>query len=347
MAHYDIFRHSLAIKYPAYGHALWEPNTGGRYPAVAVGDVGFIREGQFHRLFNVLLSPADPSHRLGVPEENEQLRPRVDDHIVTGTLTPHNFCSTGVKLESEPGLFANEPSLGVSFLCRRKQGAVLSLPIRARCENTVALGDFGEWMISHIDRWFTWARQLGMGINRMEDIVLVTGAHLTRSWTNVAFLEDQTDARVSFEFQVAADTSINWNVSPDRIIGAVLNHGPIGKGLPEDQCIFIRGFRVTRRLKILPRVLKGAAGPNPDPKGSDFEPDLEVELLPISTVPEYRDPLHILLEYIAESTPGCDIVLVHDDDLVQLDGFSEETVSTITGLSPSGCTRRPPATVQA
>ena len=84
-------------------------------------------------------------------------------------------------------------------------------------------------MISHIDRWFAWARQLGMGINRMEDIVLVTGAHLTRSWTNVAFLEDQTDARVSFEFQVAADASINWNVSPDRIIGAVLNHGPIGK----------------------------------------------------------------------------------------------------------------------
>ena len=108
MAHYDIFRHNLAIKYPAYGHALWEPSTGGRYPAVSVGDVGFIREGQFHRLFNALLSPADPSHRFGVPEENEQLRPHVDDHIIIGTLTPHNFCSTGVTLESEPGLFANE-----------------------------------------------------------------------------------------------------------------------------------------------------------------------------------------------------------------------------------------------
>ena len=120
-------------------------------------------------------------------------------------------------------------SAGVSFSSRRKQGAVLSLPIQARCENTVALGDFGEWMIKHIDRWFSWARDLGMGINRMEDIVLVTGAHLTRSWTNVAFLEGQTNARVSFEVQVADDTSINWHVSPDRIIGAVLNHGPIGK----------------------------------------------------------------------------------------------------------------------
>ena len=105
---------------------------------------------------------------------------------------------------------------------------MLSLPIQARCEDTVALGDFGKWMIQHIDRWFSWARELGVGINRMEDIVLVTGAHLTRSWTNVAFLEGQTDARVSFEVQVADDT-INWNVSPDRIVGAVSNNGPNGK----------------------------------------------------------------------------------------------------------------------
>ena len=101
--------------------------------------------------------------------------------------------------------------------------------MRARCEDTVALGDFGKWMTSHIDRWFAWARELGVGINRMEEIVLVTGAHLSRSWTNVAFLEDQTDARVSFEFQVTANTSIDWIVSPDRIIGAFLNLGPIGK----------------------------------------------------------------------------------------------------------------------
>ena len=117
----------------------------------------------------------------------------------------------------------------VSFSCKGKQGAVLSLPVRARCEDTVALGDFGEWMINHIDRWFAWARELGVGINRMEEIVLVTGAHLSRSWTNVAFLENQTHVQVSFEFQVTANTSIDWIVSPDRNIGAFVNLGPIGK----------------------------------------------------------------------------------------------------------------------
>jgi len=51
----------------------------------------------------------------------------------------------------------------------------------------------------------------------MEDIVLVTGAHRTRSWTNVAFLEGQTDARVSFEVQVTADTSINCTFHPTAL----------------------------------------------------------------------------------------------------------------------------------
>ncbi|KAN0126265.1 C2 domain containing protein [Lactarius tabidus] len=41
-----------------------------------------------------------------------------------------------------------------------------------------------------------------------------------------------------------------------------------------------------------------------------------------STLPEYQDPLHILLEYIAEEAPlDCDMLLVHDDDLVQLEGI--------------------------
>jgi hypothetical protein len=68
-------------------------------------------------------------------------------------------------------------------------------------------------------------------------------------------------------------------------------------------------------LKILPPRLKGAAGPNPDPRGDDEETD--ARLMPIPALPEvkslrpfsvfnrhlaskYRDPLHLLLEYIAK-----------------------------------------------
>jgi hypothetical protein len=44
----------------------------------------------------------------------------------------------------------------------------------------------------------------------------------------------------------------------------------------EDQCVFIRGFRVTRTFKILPKQLKAAAGPSSDPDENDSEPELEL-----------------------------------------------------------------------
>ena len=101
MAHYDIFRDQLGIKYPAFGHALWEPNPARSYAPVEVGDVGYIREGKFHRLFNALLPADHPSHRrFGVPEYHEPLRPGVADHIDSGILSPNDFHSYGVTVAS-------------------------------------------------------------------------------------------------------------------------------------------------------------------------------------------------------------------------------------------------------
>jgi hypothetical protein len=107
MAHYDIFRQTLALRYPAYGHPLWEPSPGRLHPApVEVGDVGFIREGKFHRLFNALLPEDHPSHQnFGVPEHHVPLQLGID-HIDTGTLSPNNFRSAEVVASIDNGVFA-------------------------------------------------------------------------------------------------------------------------------------------------------------------------------------------------------------------------------------------------
>jgi hypothetical protein len=94
---YDIFREELATKYLSYGHALWEPSPRGRYTSVEVGDVGFIREGYFHRIFNILLPGDDPSHRDGVPPHYEPLELENMPPNYTGTLQPNNFRSIGVS----------------------------------------------------------------------------------------------------------------------------------------------------------------------------------------------------------------------------------------------------------
>ena len=107
MADYDIFREQLAIKYPAYGHALWEPSSwkpDSPNKSVEVGDVGFIRNGRFHCLFNALRSAEEQSN---VPEDHEKLVPRVSDHISRGSLSSNNYCSPGIIMEPEPEFHAS------------------------------------------------------------------------------------------------------------------------------------------------------------------------------------------------------------------------------------------------
>ena len=98
---YDIYREELAINYPAYGHALWEPSPGGRYDSVEIGDVGFIRQGSFHRLFNVLLPYDHPSHQDGVPQDHEPLILRTASQTNTGRIQPNNLRSSGVSDKSD------------------------------------------------------------------------------------------------------------------------------------------------------------------------------------------------------------------------------------------------------
>ena len=87
------------------------------------------------------------------------------------------------------------------------------------------------------------------------------------------------------------------------------------ENLPEDQCIFIRGFRVARTLGILPKHLRAAAKPPTDTDGDDWDSGPEVELISMPTVSKvshlvfvfkflfdpskYQDPLHFIFGYVA------------------------------------------------
>ena len=95
---YDIFREKLAIKYSAYGHALWKPNPGKHEP-VEIGDVGFIRRGHFHFLFNVLPPKAGGPDRGPVPPHHEPFKVGNSESPLThtDTLRSNHFCSNGVS----------------------------------------------------------------------------------------------------------------------------------------------------------------------------------------------------------------------------------------------------------
>ena len=81
---------------------LWEPEPEEEHDSVKIGDVGYIRQGKFHRLFNALLSADHPSHHgIPLPEHHEPLIPNILNHIDRGTLKPDHYCSIGVTAETE------------------------------------------------------------------------------------------------------------------------------------------------------------------------------------------------------------------------------------------------------
>jgi hypothetical protein len=98
------FREELALRYPTLGHALWEPDPGGLYDSVAVGDVGFIREGYFCRLFNALRPSVHPpdtrsSHAPNYPPQLELTTP---DHIRRSIDNRNDFCSKNISKTTVP-----------------------------------------------------------------------------------------------------------------------------------------------------------------------------------------------------------------------------------------------------
>jgi hypothetical protein len=102
--------------------------------------------------------------------------------------------------------------------------------VGARREDTVVLGLFRKWIIKHIDSWFSFAQEHELGVVAMEDIILVTGCHRTRSWTNIALNEVQAGAQLSLMVDVAdaSGANITW-ASNVRGEGVVHNEGPGGK----------------------------------------------------------------------------------------------------------------------
>lgn len=69
---YNVYREQLTSLF--HGHALWEPDPTNLYAQVSVGDVGYVREGCFFRMFNVLLDWNDPSnYTLCEPEPYTRL----------------------------------------------------------------------------------------------------------------------------------------------------------------------------------------------------------------------------------------------------------------------------------
>jgi hypothetical protein len=85
---------------------------------------------------------------------------------------------------------------GTTYQCRGP-GALLSLPHGGRREDVIRTKVFHDYIRDNVVSWFDWSQKNGLGVERMEDLILVTGCTLVTSWAAIAFLGRTGTAEIS------------------------------------------------------------------------------------------------------------------------------------------------------
>ncbi|TFK80598.1 hypothetical protein K466DRAFT_605198 [Polyporus arcularius HHB13444] len=123
---------------------------------------------------------------------------------------------------------------------------------------------------------------------------------------------------------------------------------PAGNELPWNQSIFIRYYKMKRRLLRLPKVIKAAAGPHVLPGGEpdgdspallaevygDGDDEMEVDIEQVSGRTKIVDPVNNLLDYILEHSHA-DLAIASDGDVRALfQGIPRDMKAALSLLSP-------------
>ncbi|KDQ60489.1 hypothetical protein JAAARDRAFT_205420 [Jaapia argillacea MUCL 33604] len=222
------------------GHALWEPNPGDAYDRIRIGDVGFIRDGFFNRLFNCFLPAGHEIQARFLPVPFRQLViPSADpaEDVVVENL-PLGQCPSGAVVKREPlgpGVLLSrrvsysggkmhisggalsmaatvEPTAEASFECSRQQGAALILEDKAYREDLVHYFEFlRNYTIENCLSWLAFAnRRLGVGINA-SDLFVATGVDLTCKWAMAAFLQTDSKRDIGAGVDVSGMASVRFS----------------------------------------------------------------------------------------------------------------------------------------
>jgi hypothetical protein len=74
---------------------------------------------------------------------------------------------------------------------------------------------FEDYIRDNVVSWFEWSRKIGLGVERMEDLILVSGRTLVSSWAAVAFrvVDNAQEAEISLAVQPHPNggASFDWS----------------------------------------------------------------------------------------------------------------------------------------
>ncbi|KAJ7149140.1 hypothetical protein C8R46DRAFT_532191, partial [Mycena filopes] len=323
------------------GYPLWCPEPR-RYEKVKPGDVGYLKDGSFHRLFNATLDADHPEQNLGVPPLFRPLELPEDPSSEHNKINygPYKYFDPGTLRSSSVsqvrfGFDASGEILpggaGISFSCSTRQGALLHLSKPALREESLAEGFFETYTRQNFRHWYDFANAThGRGVK--DGMMIVTSCDRTWEWASAVFDDCSKDAGISFKIDAVPGVSTQVSFSGKWDTTSSVHHrsGPIHEGADEpkiDQTIFIRGWKVQPRLIGAPKIIRAAAeprsrSPSPDRDGeqgklswaSDNDESTEWEWALESVPAESRvfHPSDALLQHILDHSQD-DVAIVHDD----------------------------------
>ena len=104
----------------------------------------------------------------------------------------------------------------------RTRGALLSLPNGGRREEVIRTKVFEDYTRDHVVSWFNWAQKNKLGVERMEDLILVSARTLVNSWAAAAFVDNTLEAEITLASRTLSNGSANFVWS--KIQGPVVYH---------------------------------------------------------------------------------------------------------------------------
>jgi hypothetical protein len=69
---------------------------------------------------------------------------------------------------------------------------------------------FEDYIRDHVDRWFNWVQNNNLGVERMEDLILVSGCTLVTSWAAAAFADNTFEAEISLASRSLTNVEANF-----------------------------------------------------------------------------------------------------------------------------------------
>jgi hypothetical protein len=96
----------------------------------------------------------------------------------------------------------------------------LSLPEGGHRYEVINTKALGHYFLGHIDSIFNWARKNKLGVERMEDLTLVTGCTRVTSWSATVVVDNTMEAEVSLGSRMLSNggTSSTWSNNQGTVV---------------------------------------------------------------------------------------------------------------------------------